>query len=127
MFCPKCGAQVDQGNSFCQKCGAAVGQTAAVPQPQAYTAPPMSGQVMSTVKTSGMAIASLIMGIMGLSVLAIIFGAIGIGQVNKSHGAVKGKGMAVAGIILGILGFVVTIIIFGFSLFWVNDISHSLY
>jgi hypothetical protein len=127
MFCPKCGAQTVQGNSYCQKCGAALAQPAAAPQPQAYTAPPVSGQVMSAVKTSGMAIASLIMGILGMSLLAIIFGAVGLGQIKRSNGAVKGKGLAVAGIILGIVSFIATIIIFGFSLFWVSGVTHISY
>jgi len=56
-----------------------------------------------------MAIAALVMGIVGfiffgpLAILAIIFGAIGIGQTNKDP-YLKGKGMAVAGLVLGILG-----------------------
>jgi hypothetical protein len=135
MFCPKCGAQAVQGNSYCQKCGAALAQPGAAPQPQAYTAPPVSGQVMSAVKTSGMAIASLIMGLVGfvsaggiLSILAIVFGGISMGQINKSNGMLKGKGMAVAGLVLGIIGLIIGVVVIalvGFNMFWINDFVHE--
>ena len=57
---------------------------------------------------SGSAVTSLILGIVGvfipviLSILAIIFGGVGINNAN-SRGA-SGKGMAIAGLVLGILG-----------------------
>jgi len=49
-----------------------------------------------------------------LSILAIVFGAIGMGQVNKSNGLLKGKGMATAGLILGILAIILTIAVIAF-------------
>lgn len=57
---------------------------------------------------SGSAVASLILGIVGifipviLSILAVIFGGVGISNAN-SRGT-SGKGMAIAGLVLGILG-----------------------
>lgn len=58
--------------------------------------------------TNGFAVASLVLGIVWLwwigSVLAIIFGSIAIGQINRSNGRQTGKGMAVAGLVLGIVG-----------------------
>jgi hypothetical protein len=136
MFCPKCGVQVNPGSSYCQKCGAAVSQPV-VAQPQAVTAPPMPGQVVSGVKTSGMAVASLVLGITGLviipfitSILAIIFGVIGLGQIKRSNGAITGKGMAVAGLILGIIGIVFTILIvvlIGYSFSWLSDLSNGIH
>ena len=57
---------------------------------------------------SGMAIASLVLGIVGFliplicSVLAITFGGIALSNSNK-RGA-SGKGMAIAGLVLGIIG-----------------------
>lgn len=116
MYCAKCGAQVDQGSSYCQKCGTAVDQPV-VAQPAGATAPPMSGQVMANAKTSGMAIASLVVGIVSLivnpifilSILAIVFGVISMGRINRSGGAIKGKGLATAGLVLGIVAIVLTI------------------
>jgi hypothetical protein len=53
--------------------------------------------------TNGLAIASLVLGIIWVywiaSVLAIIFGFIAIGQINQSGGRQGGKGLATAGII----------------------------
>lgn len=135
MFCPKCGAQVNPGSSYCQKCGAAVSQPV-VAQPQAATALPMPGQAVSAVKTSGMAIASLVLGIVGFvffpfvpSVLAIIFGVIGINQVNSSKGAIGGKGMAVAGLVLGIVAIALTILVIVwivYNLTWFSDLNNGI-
>jgi len=52
-------------------------------------------------KTSGMAIASLVTGIFGLSLIAIILGFIARKQIRESMGAQSGEGLATAGIILG--------------------------
>lgn len=59
--------------------------------------------------TSGMAVASLVLGIVGItigwfllavpSILAVIFGHIGLSETSKGHKT--GKGMAVAGLVLG--------------------------
>jgi hypothetical protein len=147
MFCAKCGTQVEQGSKFCQKCGTAVNpppaeqyngsfQPAAAPAPQP-TAPPSSDfQPVAVIKTSGMAVASLVLGIIGLvfnpalvpSILAIIFGAVGLGQIGKSNGMLKGKGQAAAGLVLGIIAIVITIIVivlFGFSLSWISDVAND--
>jgi hypothetical protein len=63
-----------------------------------------------------MAVASLVVGLIGLlifgvvmGILAIIFGAVGIGKANKLGG--KGKGMAIAGLILGIVDILAWIVI----------------
>ncbi len=59
-------------------------------------------------KTSGMAIASMICGILGLllwlpCIPAIILGHLGLSAIKKSAGALKGGGMAVAGLVMGYL------------------------
>jgi len=58
--------------------------------------------------TNGMAIASLILGILWLwwlgSVLALIFGYVAKGQIDRSGGQESGRGMAIAGIVLGWIG-----------------------
>jgi Domain of unknown function (DUF4190) len=70
--------------------------------------------------SNGMAVASLVLGIVGMftfwlfaipCVLALIFGIVGRGQIRVSSGAQQGDGMAVAGIVLGILGIVIYIIV----------------
>lgn len=134
MFCSKCGNQVDQGNSYCQKCGAVVSQPLTA-QPQSATAPLTSNMSVTAVKTSGMAIASLVLGIVGLfffpfipSILAIIFGVISIGQINRSNGVLKGKGMAVAGLVMGIIAVVLSILLIalvGLSMTWISDLANT--
>lgn len=109
MFCAKCGTQVEEGSKFCQKCGTPVGQ--AVTPPQTASAQPGNYQPAAAIKTSGMAIASLVLGILGISLLAIIFGIVALNQIKKSNGFVTGKGMAIAGIILGSVAIVITIIV----------------
>ncbi len=70
-----------------------------------------------TYKTNGLAIASLVLGIVAFfgdflffipSILAIIFGVVGMVKA-KSYG--NGKGMAIAGLVLGIVALIVTVII----------------
>jgi hypothetical protein len=64
-----------------------------------------------------MATASLVLGILGiflplLSILAVIFGAIGISKANQGA---AGKGLAVAGLVLGIIGTLVLLSMLGQS------------
>jgi hypothetical protein len=58
--------------------------------------------------TNGLAIASMVLGIVWVywigSILALIFGYIAKGQINASNGRQGGKGMAIAGIVLGWVG-----------------------
>ena len=67
-------------------------------------------------KTSGMAIASLVCGIVGpctagvLSLVGIVLGIVGIMKVNRSGGRVKGTGLAVAGIVVSAAGLVVVLV-----------------
>lgn len=69
------------------------------------------------VKTSGLAIASLVLGILGFvcipvipSLLALIFGIISLKNIGKSAGTLGGKGLAIAGTILGGIGTFLTLI-----------------
>lgn len=55
------------------------------------------------VKRDGMAIASLVLGILGLSVLAIIFGAVQLNRIGRDPDSFGGGRMARAGVILGCL------------------------
>ena len=73
--------------------------------------PPGYGQPLPVGQTTnGLAIASLVLGIVwvfGLgSILAVIFGFIGRKQIRQSGGRQSGGGMAVAGIVLGFVGVV---------------------
>jgi hypothetical protein len=78
----------------------------APPSPPSYSA-------VATQGTNGLAIASLVLGILwgyGLfSVLAIIFGAVGLKQTAERNQG--GRGMATAGLVLGIVGAALALIL----------------
>ena len=72
------------------------------PPPQlvgAYPGGPTSGAYPVQQRTNGLAIASLIMGILGISVLAVIFGHIALSQIRQRGEA--GRGLAIAGTVIG--------------------------
>jgi hypothetical protein len=64
------------------------------------------------VKTSGAAVASLVLGLLSLlccgfalaGIPAIICGAVAIGGINRANGLVSGRNMAITGIVTGSLG-----------------------
>jgi hypothetical protein len=56
-------------------------------------------------RTNGLAIASLVLGILFCfvvsGILAVIFGNVALGQIARSEGREKGRGLAIAGVVLG--------------------------
>ena len=58
-------------------------------------------------RTSGLAIASMVLGILWVywigSILAVIFGHVAISQAHKDE-TLRGRGMAIAGLVLGYVG-----------------------
>jgi len=90
------------------------GATAATPrgepapyQPPGYP-PTYPAPTYQPARTSGMAVASLVLGLLwvcGLgSLLAVVFGHFALSEIAKSQGQMTGRGMAIAGLILGYLG-----------------------
>lgn len=69
------------------------------------------GMVPQPQKTNGLAIAALVLSLVGCSLLGVIFGGIAISQINKGQGS--GKGLAIAGLVIGIIGFLGTILLWG--------------
>jgi hypothetical protein len=69
--------------------------------PHQYGSPPAE-------TTNALAVVSLVLGIFWLfwvgSILAVIFGYVGKGQVDRSGGTQSGRGLAIAGITLGWVG-----------------------
>jgi hypothetical protein len=98
--------------------------------PPGWSVGPMPQQMQITYpqspRTSGLAIASLVLGILGLcgvgSLLATIFGAVAINQISRSNGAMTGKGMAIAGLVLGIIGLAGLVVLFGLG--YLNMLLH---
>lgn len=101
----------------------------AVPAPPPPPAPPRPASA-TVVQTSGMAIASLVMGIAGWtllpvlgSILAIFFGYAARNEIRRRPGELGGEGMAVAGLVLGWLMVGITIValclgVLGFCFFF---------
>jgi hypothetical protein len=79
----------------------------AVPAPPPLPVPPRPA-APAAVQTSGMAIASLVMGIVGWtvlpllgSILAIVFGYAARNEIRRRPGELSGDGLAVTGLVLG--------------------------
>ncbi len=84
------------------------------PPPPQYGAPQPPYGGAAPQKTSGMAIAGLVLGIIGaipcfwgcliFSILGVVFGQLGLRDIASSNGAKKGEGLAKWGFYLGIAG-----------------------
>jgi type IV pilus assembly protein PilA len=98
VFCSKCGSSLPEGSGVCGACGSIV-STAGVPITPGTAGAP---------QTSGLAIASLICGLLffafPLALAAVILGHVSLSQIRKSGGHLKGRGLALGGTILGYLG-----------------------
>ncbi len=104
--CQQCRREIEVGEgqagpgTACPQCGAAVVAPAATFTP---VDPPT---VPEPPKTSGLAIASFVCGLVecvgGIpSILALIFGIMAIRRINRSGGRLKGMWMAITGVVLG--------------------------
>jgi len=63
---------------------------------------------------SGLSIAALVTGILGMGIIPIILGAIDLSKIKKKEADPAGKGMDIAGIVLGALatvGYIIWIIV----------------
>ncbi|MCL2475370.1 MAG: zinc-ribbon domain-containing protein [Chloroflexi bacterium] len=104
MFCPRCGSQNSDSAVFCAYCGTRIDGNDRKEQPiiqESVQKPP----------GYGVAVASLVFGVIGLaligpifSILAIIFGCVAKNQSFKG-------GQATAGIVLGIIALVLGAIV----------------
>jgi DNA-directed RNA polymerase subunit RPC12/RpoP len=100
IVCPRCSAPSPISSNNCRSCG--------MPFTMEGTTVDASGAA------NGFCVASLVLGIIGLpiclfvpSILAIIFGILGLRQIGQSQGSTSGKGMGIAGIVLGSIGLLI--------------------
>lgn len=75
------------------------------PPPPPYGTYPQYTSALVAPKTNPLAIVSLVLGVIGCSIIAIVLGLVARSQIGKTPNA-KGRGMATAGIVLGALWFV---------------------
>lgn len=110
--CPSCGQTVPTDALICPFCNYdfRTGQRYYPPAPYGYGPPPQP-------QTNGLAVTSMILGILGLvglfiigPILALVFGYISKGQIDASNGWQGGRGFAITGIILGYVGIALTIL-----------------
>jgi uncharacterized protein DUF4190 len=85
------------------------------PPPAPYYPPPAA----RAPGTNGLAVASLVLGILWLwwlgSILAVIFGHVAVNQIDRTGGVQGGRGLAIAGLVLGWIGvgILLLLIVFG--------------
>lgn len=111
--CPACAEDVNVDALICRYCGFD------------FVTLSRPGPAPVATKTNGLAVASLVLGIVWVywigSVLAVIFGHVALNQIKESGGTQGGRGMAIAGLVLGYVGIgfvaiVIFLIILGASL-----------
>ncbi len=95
MNCPQCGNEIPAGATDCPYCRAAA----------------QAGNYAGQPATNGMAVASLVLALVGFfcvpfigPLLGLIFGIIALNKINGNPGVWKGSGMAIAGIIISGIG-----------------------
>jgi hypothetical protein len=126
--CPFCAEEIQEAAIVCKHCGRDL-----VPMPSTQMAPvpappPIVVQAPAP-RTNGMAIASLVLGILWLywvgSILALVFGYSAKKQIDASSGKETGRGLAVAGIVLGWVG--IGFLVIGIIVAIAASTNHSSY
>ena len=103
MYCPKCQTENADNAQVCQSCGASLTVTAT--------------QAAVPTKNSGLAIASLVLGICGFptlgltAVVGLILGIVALGKIQKSEMKLSGKGLAIGGIVISAITLIIMIIL----------------
>jgi hypothetical protein len=104
-------------------------QGAYPPPPAPYGAPAGYGYYAQAQRTNGMAIASMVLGIIWIywigSILALVFGYIAKKQISESRGTQGGGGMATAGIVLGWVGIGILIVVIVIAIIAAATGNHS--
>ena len=104
MYCPKCGTENPEDAQSCHSCSSVL------------TSAPAQAPALG-VKTSGLAIAALVLGLLSIftvgltAIPAIILGIISLVIIEKSGGRITGRGFAIVGIVIPVLMFFLIIVL----------------
>jgi MFS family permease len=113
------GHEMQSGARFCQICGTGVN----VQPPMVSTPPPpyvgYAPALVSSSSFDGFAIAALVLGIVGGSILAVIFSIVSLSRIKKNR--TRGKGMAIGGLVLGIIGTIMWVLLIVGAVVLVNQ------
>ena len=89
---------------------------------------PGMGVSMGAPQSSGMAVASMVLGLAGLlfvpivcSIAAVICGHMARSQIRQGEGRVGGDGMAMTGLITGYLGLVIYLVLAAWIVVWISQ------
>jgi len=115
VYCSRCGKESPEGSQQCVNCGAPWTESYGHDQaPMGYGLP---------VKTSGLAIAALVLGICSifcgclLGIPALIMGIVALGRIDRSGGVIQGKGVATGAIVTAAIGIAFSVLILPAILF----------
>jgi type IV pilus assembly protein PilA len=108
VFRSTCGHEIQQNSArFCPRCGLPL-TPAGPPSPVGAVPPGPSHSASLPSETSGLAVGSLVCGILFFflpsAIAAIVMGHISRAEIRRSEGRKTGDGMALAGLVLGYIG-----------------------
>lgn len=105
MECPHCQAPNPEGTTTCRECGRPLIQESTAPFTDRIPSPSL---IQSAPRNSDMAVASVILSILGWTFLPVIGAALGVllgylakDEIRRSQGALGGKDLATLGQVLG--------------------------
>ena len=130
LECPSCGARITGGKMICDYCGSEIKEQEVKkespvlvpeiqynqrPQSQAtsqsYSRPAYNHQPVQKT-TSGMAIASFVLSLLGIVPIAFILGIVASARISQPNSNLTGRGFAITAIILSIIQVLTLIIIY---------------